>query len=334
MYDTPADLVIDVMVVYTPAALAYEGSVMAMNNNIALALQKANEAHGNSDTRVALNLVYSAEVPYTEAETLDPVYGWPGDDLDNLTFTGGVNSAMDEVLIWRDEYKADLVCLFEKTDIVGGLAWLLNTTGGSPDQGFCLARVQQSDWTYTVVHEWGHNMGCSHSKGQSSGPWDPGDLFSYSAGWQWSDSESTASIGYCSVMTYEDFDDVGPPYSDEYERVPHFSNPDISYTGNSVNATGDVVDGDNARAIRNTRQAVSEYRIRDENFMLYPFASETNTWFQWQTVESSLYSLYWSDYLPSGFSLMASNLTSGVYTDTLHSAEQTGFYKLEPQTIP
>lgn len=250
--DAAADgVVVDVMIVYTPAALAYEGGLNGINNNIALVMQKANEAHGNSDTKVSLNLVHSAETTYTES-------GNAVNDLEILTFTGSTNSAMDEVQGWRDTYDADMVCLLESEPNTGGVGWLLSSTNGRPNYAYCLARVQQSDWTYTVAHEWGHNMGCSHSKTQANSPWKSDDLHAYSAGWQWSDTGASASVGYCSIMTYENFDG---PVGDEYERAPHFSNPSIDYTDDSTNPTGHAADGDNARTIRDLRYVLADYRI-------------------------------------------------------------------------
>lgn len=253
--DAPAgSTVVDVMIVYTPAALAVEGSVANMNANIAITMQKANEAHTNSNTQVYLNLVHSAQITYTEidAET----------DLDNLTFSGGAYSAMDEVLSWRDQYGADFVCLFESTQEVGGLGWLLNTAGGNPAYAFCLARVQQTDQGYTVVHEWGHNMGCHHSKTQVLQPGGSGAVYSFSAGWQWNDTKANdvypyTQTGFCSVMTYEDANDDDVQ---EYERVARFSNPAISYIGDSTNLTGHSANGDNARTIRQLKTVLAAYR--------------------------------------------------------------------------
>lgn len=235
--------VIDVMIVYTPAALSYEGSEANMNNNIVLAMEKANLVHENSGTDVYFNLVHSAQVNYTENASSE-------NDLNALTDVDGV---MDEVLDWRDLYCADLVCLFESTEDTGGLSWILNSVGGSSGYAFCLARVQQSDWTFTVIHELGHTMGCHHAKGQVNQP-GPG-LFNYSAGWQWSDS-STAPYGKCTVMTYEKYyggNEVA------YTRVPYFSNPEINYVGTST-STGDAADGDNAQTIRKVSSVIANYR--------------------------------------------------------------------------
>ncbi len=252
---------IDVMVVYTPAALAYEGNLANMNSNIAGAMQKGNEAHGNSDTQITLNLVHSAEIAYTES-------GNGNTDLNRLTSTS--DGPMDEVHDWRDTFGADFVCLFMDTDDFGGLGWLMESDSGDPSHAFCLARVQQSEWTYTVVHEWGHNMGCSHSKTQVIQKWDSGDFKPYSAGWQWLDTKpSSPKIGYCSVMTYEDHDNDG---TREYDRVPHFSNPSINYTGNSSNPTGHSSNGDNARTMREMKAVYAAYRASPATIVM----NETN----------------------------------------------------------
>jgi hypothetical protein len=226
---------IDVMVVYTPAARQWANtSGGGINNVISQAMENAHLALDNSNTILTMNLVYSAEVSYTES----------GDsyiDLDRLTYTS--DGYMDTVHTLRNQYGADLVVLFVRVEDVGGLGWILNTTLGLPEYGFSLVRVQQASWTYTHIHEMGHNMGCHHRKDQATEP-GPG-LFSYSAGWRWIGNDSGR---YCSVMSYED---------GGYDTVAHFSNPSILYRGV---ATGHSTDGDNARTIREVKNVVSAYR--------------------------------------------------------------------------
>jgi hypothetical protein len=263
-------VVVDVMIVYTPAALSAEGGTNGINNNIALAMQKANTTHGNSDTKVALNLVYSGETTYTES-------GNAFRDLEVLTYTGGLDSEMDDVHTLRDTYSADFVLLLESNPGTGGIAWLLDDADGLPDRAFSLARVQQSDTGFTVVHEWGHNMTCGHSASQTSQQ-GPG-FYSYSAGWQWFDGASPYD-GYCTVMTYENHN--GTPAL-EYRRVPHFSNPSVNYIGAGTNATGDVDLGDNARGIRNVRYIVADYRIPLTPVTVYPCSNSfENAYGTWQ----------------------------------------------------
>ncbi len=232
---------IDIMIVYTPAASSWASSnESGISNTISQAMQKAQLTLDNSLTIVTMTLVHSAQVTYTES-------GSSYTDLDRLTYTDGY---MDEVHTWRDTYCADLVGLFTYVEDTGGLGWQLNTINGLPDYAFAISRVQQASWTYTTIHEAGHNMGAHHHKQQNVQP-GPG-LFSYSAGWRWVGSDSNR---YCSVMTYES----GTYFADgqTHSRVAYFSNPSVNHMGV---ATGDVNDGDNARDIREVKHVIAAYR--------------------------------------------------------------------------
>ncbi|MCE5200209.1 MAG: M12 family metallo-peptidase [Armatimonadota bacterium] len=237
---------VDVMVVYTPAARQWaDTNGGGIANVIAQAMSKAQLACDNSNTVLTLRLAYSAEVSYTESGTSNT-------DLNRLTTSN--DGYMDEIHSWRNQYSADLVTLLAKVDDTGGVGWLLSSTLGRPNYAFNLCRVQQTGWTYTVVHELGHNMGLHHAKSQNVQP-GPG-LFSYSAGWRWVGSNGSR---YCSVMTYEG----GTYFADgqTHTRVAYFSNPSI-YHQNA--ATGDVNDGDNARTLRETKAVIAAYRTAPE----------------------------------------------------------------------
>ncbi len=233
---------VDVMVVYTPAARQWAGGADGIANVIAQAMAKAQLALANSGTVLTMALVHSAEVAYTES-------GSSNTDLNRLTDTN--DGYMDQVHTWRDTHRADLVALYAVEDDYGGLGWLLDSTSGRPAYAFCVVRVQQASWTYTHIHEMGHNMGCHHHKSQNVQP-GPG-LFSYSAGWRWTGSNNGK---YCSIMTYED----GQYFSDgvTHTRVAHFSNPSVEYADV---ATGHAADGDNARTIRETKYVIAAYRL-------------------------------------------------------------------------
>ena len=49
-----------------------------------------------------------------------------------------------------------------------------------------------------------------------------------------------------------------------------------------------------------------------------------------------VYSIYWSTNLLDGFETLpfVSNITSGVFTDTVHGAVDAGFYRLEVELAP
>jgi hypothetical protein len=233
---------LDVMVVYTPAARVWadsnEGSI---SNVIAQAMEKAQLVADNSGTPFTIHMIHSAEVAYTES-------GDSATDLDRLR--GLRDGYLDSVHTLRNTYGADLVVLFTKIDDTGGIGYLLDSPFGEPAYAFSITRVQQASWTYTTIHEIGHNMGLGHHKDQSVQP-GPG-LYSYSAGWRW---VSTDSRRYCSVMTYEH----GSYFADGMTntRVPYFSNPSVTYIGA---ATGHATNGDNARTVREMKNVVAAYR--------------------------------------------------------------------------
>ncbi len=266
------DTVIDLMIVYTPAALTYAGGTAGINNVIAQAMTRAQASMDNSGIPVTFRLVHSAQVTYTES-------GNSNTDISRLQNTS--DGYMDEVHTWRDTYGADIVHLLTTANDTGGLGYILNTTSGLPAWAFSLTRVQQAANTYTVIHEVGHNMGAHHHKAQNVQP-GPG-LYSYAAGWRWT---GTNGSRYCSVMTYE----AGSYFSDglSHTRVGWFSSPSASYQGA---ATGDAADGDNARCLANVRGVVAAYRT----------AASSNFWCRAIALNDRVM-LRWEDPLDCGFS--------------------------------
>jgi hypothetical protein len=241
---------IDVMVAYTPAAKTWananEGGISNVINQL---MAKAQLACDNSQTYITMRLVHAPEVAYTETANANT-------DLNCLTYTDGV---MDDVHALRTTYGADLVVLLELTESTGGIGWLLNTASGLPSYGFSITRVQQASWTYTTIHEIGHNMGCGHHKLQNTQP-GPG-LYTYSAGWRWIYNTTY----YCDLMTYT----AGSYFADgiTHERVAYFSDPAISLNGIP---TGHATDGNNALTLRQVKHTVAAYRATVVNAVATP----------------------------------------------------------------
>jgi len=232
---------ITLLMVYTPAAALWAASHESnINNTISSIMAKSQFVLDNSNSLITLKLVESAQVAYTEFNS-----GW---DLDNLT--NPTDGFMDEVHNLRDIYCADIVVLLEDISYAGGQSWLLDNTSGLPANAFMLLRVQQASYTYSGIHEMGHLLGCGHHKLQilQEGP----GLFPYSAGWRWTGDDDR---NYCSVMTYEQ----GYYFRDGiyHTRVGYFSSPELQYQGKLA---GDVLGGDNARTIRETKSVVAAYR--------------------------------------------------------------------------
>ncbi|MEI6261899.1 MAG: M12 family metallo-peptidase [Deltaproteobacteria bacterium] len=237
-----ATTTIDVMVVYTPAAKLYADSHGTISLLVAQSMAQAQLVADNSLTDMNFKLVHSSEVDYKES-------GKTGTDLDRLQKIG--DGYLDSVHTLRNTYGADLVVLFEKieNEDIAGLGFQLKSPSGEPAYGFSLTGIQYAG-DYTNIHEIGHNMGADHHKQQNDSP-GPG-LFPYSAGWRWISTDNKA---YCSVMTYGE----GKYFADgvTHTEVGYFSNPSVTYIGT---ATGDAVNGDNARTIRETKNVVAAYR--------------------------------------------------------------------------
>lgn len=54
----------------------------------------------------------------------------------------------------------------------------------------------------------------------------------------------------------------------------------------------------------------------------------------WNAADGRVYKVYWSSNLLNGFEIIATNVTGGGFTDTVHSAANEGFYKIEVQLNP
>jgi len=231
---------LDIMVVYTPAARDWADSRGGIDLIINQDIQKDILALQNSGLDITARLAHSALINYQEN-------GDSGTDLTRLQDTD--DGFLDEVHQWRNSYSADLVQLMALVNDVGGIGYMMNRTSGNPTYAFSLVRVQQSGWTYTSIHELGHNLGCGHRKDQAVQP-GPG-LFSYSAGWRWIGNDGNR---YCSIMSYEDDWD-----GNKVTRVPYFSSPLIYYLGAAV---GDAINADNTRTIKQTGPIAGAYRKR------------------------------------------------------------------------
>ncbi len=293
--EVQTEVTVNFLALYTPAALAYEGSAENVANNISLAVQMGNTALTNSQTLLRLNLAHTALTTYTES-------GSGSTDLNNLTNTA--DGSMDEIHALRNTHSADFVSLFAAVNY-GGLGWVPNDYA-SPSEAFNVVRIQQTDWTLTMIHELGHNMGNGHSATQTHSP-GPGDIYThasggnFASGWQFADADAAPKTGFCSVMTYEDHNNDG---TEEYERIEYFSNPNISYSGNP---TGNAANADAARVIRNGRFAFGNYRGT--------YSSPTDT------ISSFPYTNSFEDFLGSWLQTSDDNLdwTGLCYGDTLQN---------------
>ena len=144
---------IDVMVVYTSAALAGEGGILsALKARIALAVVETNTSYANAGITTRLRLVHVEKVTYTETGNI-------GADVNRLAGTS--DGYMDVVHSLRNTYGADMVSLIvENGGQYCGVATSIMANASNPFQ----VTVRNGCMTgyYSFGHEFGHLQGARH----------------------------------------------------------------------------------------------------------------------------------------------------------------------------
>ncbi len=243
---------IDLLVAYTADAklsenLSTENQVEAYLQN---AISESNLCFLNSNVNAAIRLVHLVEIDY--AETQDPT-------LDLNRSTNPTDGYLDQLHTLRDQYGADLVSvLISQGD--GSLGGIANTMSYPSlefgESGFNVVVMDQIGApSYSLLHEIGHNMGCTHNREDAMNrgvpDTDPSNnslfkQFNYGKRW------ITDGQGYRTIMAYDT--DGTSTYSN---RIPYFSNPSIEYQGIS---TGNLDSEDNAQVLNTTTPYVSNFR--------------------------------------------------------------------------
>ncbi len=226
---------IDVLVVWTPAAEAAAGGSVAMNNLVTLAVAESNTAYANSGIGQRLRLVYKTAVAYTESATFD---------TDLARITNPSDGYMDNVPTLRNQYGADEVVLLINNTQYCGLAWLMTTPSPAfESNAYAVVHYGCATGYYSFAHELGHNMGSQHDRANASG----GGSYPYSFGYQ--DPATT----FRTIMAY---DCVGG-----CPRIQNFSNPAVLYNGLPTGVDdASASSADNAHSLNNTAPIVQNWR--------------------------------------------------------------------------
>lgn len=231
--------VIDVLVVYTPAARSGAGGVTSMVNMINLAVSETNLGYQRSGIFSRMRLVHTAEINYDE-NILSNSSGW-STALSQLTNRDNV---IDEVHTLRDTYGADLVVMIVNNMTYCGIGWLMTPGYTIAAVGFSMVSLDCTTGYYSFAHETGHNMGAHHDRLNTGGGTA---MYNYSYGYQ--DPNSS----FRTIMAYDC--PGGCP------RVNNWSNPEVLYNGKptGVNSTANN-SADNRLTLNTTGPIVSNFR--------------------------------------------------------------------------
>jgi hypothetical protein len=200
----PTNVLLDLLIVYTPAAREGAGGTEGMNALIDAAVAEANLAFENSRVNAQLRLVHRAEVDYVETGDIS-------EDLDELEEGDGSLHIVHQL---RAQYRADLVCML--TETTGGPYGLANQMHDVEvefgEKAFSVVQREFAISYQALAHELGHNMGCQHDRVTSP----DGGAFDFSHAHRF---EVDGTL-YHTVMAYQ----PGLP-------IPYFSNPDVLFLG-------------------------------------------------------------------------------------------------------
>lgn len=261
---------VDLLVLFTQAALDVEGSLQRMRAGVDLAVAWANDAYDASGVDLRLNLVAAVQVDYLEARPTGQ--GLTNQGIDMSRLIDPADGFMDEAHALRDRYAADIIHLIVDQPGGGGLGRLLRVEDPAVEAVSISINPYRS-WPMVLTHELGHVMGLLHDRYEEGrrpfgdpmqnllSPWSYGYVNQRAF-----DSGAPEGSRWRTIMSY---DSQCRDEGIRCRQLQRFSNPRHSYpdeTGAPLGVPGeertDAVGGpaDAVRSLNENRRLVARFR--------------------------------------------------------------------------
>lgn len=222
--------IVDLMVVYTPAAHQAAGGETQIESEIQAGVAWANIVFANSRVNARIRLVKAQEVSYAESGSMSS-------DLARLR--NPADGHLDEAHTLRNIHAADLVCLVTERAYD---YFYYGLQGPSAANAFSSIQRQFLDNTYYLPVVLSFNFGCQlerpYADSVGAFPFSYGHTFVASDGFTYSTVDALSGI-----------------------RLPYFSNPDLTFLGSALGvAEGHPDAAHNAKTINLTAPTVAAFR--------------------------------------------------------------------------
>lgn len=207
---------INVMVLYTAAAAAFQSHPDAVTAKINQLISDTRKSYEDSEVRLRIELAYAAHTDYDEKASI-------GLDWQTLKDPAG-DPHLGQVPNWRSTHEADIVVLLTKPALAdescGTSKQMTKVKGSFCAAAFAVVPITCATSKYSFAHELGHLMGADHNNegGTSSPP------FEHSRGYV------SPTNAWHTIMAYPTDACVLP----DCQRILRWSNPSVSYAEPSV----------------------------------------------------------------------------------------------------
>lgn len=243
--DSPVN--IDILVVYTAAAVAGAGGADGMEALVYESVYRTNLSYENSNISQRLRIVHHEQINYAET-------GIAQTDLTALR--NPADGIIDNVHTLRNTHGADVVVLITETLDFCGLGYFMDPISSTfSSYAFTVVKRDCAAGNLSFAHELGHNMGADHNCASTNPVNSAGIQHGF-----FISNPADGGTSWRTVMSYNNC--TNPPCT----RIPYFSNPSIGYsptgstTTDPLGTSSGTCQSDNKTRINNSASTVANFR--------------------------------------------------------------------------